>query len=129
MSRKTILIVEDNDIQREGLGVVLRREGYEVLLSADAAEAVAMLERIVAPDLILLDMMIPPPAADGRTFLAARQKNRALAAVPVVIVTALGEAGEVWARSFGACGLLLKPLDTPVLLDEVRRCLEACRPV
>ena len=120
MSGKTILLVEDNEVQREGLAVVLRKEGYTALPAADAGEAMTMVQRVVTPDLILLDMMIPSPAADGWRFMEARKRNPALASVPVVIMTALGIASEEWAASLGACGLIRKPTEVASLLAEIR---------
>ena len=119
MPGKTILIVEDNEVQREGLAAVLRKEGYTVIAAVGGSEAVAILQRIATPDLILLDMMIPPP--DGWRFMAMRKTNPLLAAAPVVIITALGVASPEWAASLGACGLLRKPVDTEPLLAEIRR--------
>jgi DNA-binding response OmpR family regulator len=75
----------------------------------------------VAPDLVLLDMTIPPP--DGWRILALRKKAAALASVPVVILTGLDVAHEEWATSLGACALIRKPVETAELLAEVRRCL------
>jgi two-component system, chemotaxis family, chemotaxis protein CheY len=121
MPDKTILIVEDNEIQREGLAIILRQEGYTVLLAARGRDAVTILELFATPDLILLDMMIPPP--DGWHLMAMLNKDSALASVPVVIMTALGIATEEWASSLGACGLIRKPVDTEPLLAEIRRCL------
>jgi len=123
MSGKTILIVEDNDVQREGLAVVLRMEGHTVLPTADGKAALALLKSGVAPDLILLDMMVPPPGTDGWRFLQARNRTPALAAVPVVIMTALGIASDQWAESLGACCLVRKPVETADLLAAIRRCL------
>ncbi len=123
MSGKTILIVEDNEIQREGLAIVLRKAAYEVLPSEEAGDAIATLNRIVAPDLIILDMMMPTPATDGWRFMEERKKYPALFAVPVLIMTAMDAASEEWAKSLGARGLVRKPADTDTLLAEVRRCL------
>lgn len=63
---KTILVVEDEEILREAYQKILSREGYDVVCAADGIEALACLER-VAPDLILLDMLMPH--MDGLTFL------------------------------------------------------------
>lgn len=123
MAGKTILIVEDNEIQREGLAIVLRKAGYEVLPSEEAGDAIATLNRIVAPDLIILDMMMPTPATDGWRFMEERKKYPALAAIPVLIMTAMQAANQEWAEALGARGLLRKPADTEPLLAEVRRCL------
>ena len=121
MSEKTILIVEDNEVQREGLAVVLRKEGYNVIAAVGGGDAVAILDRVATPNLILLDMMIPPP--DGWRFMAMRKKIPALAAAPVVIITALGVAHEEWAKSLGARELIRKPVETEALLQCVRRSL------
>jgi CheY-like chemotaxis protein len=123
MAGKTILIAEDNEIQREGLAIVLRNAGYEVLPSEEAGDANATLYRIVAPDLIILDMMMPTPATDGWRFMEERKKYPALFAVPVLIMTAMEAATKEWAQSLGARGLLRKPAETEPLLAEVRRCL------
>jgi CheY-like chemotaxis protein len=123
MSGKTILIVEDNEIQREGLAIVLRKAGYDVLPSEEAGEAIATLNRIVAPDLIILDMMMPTPATDGWRFMEERKKYPTLFAAPVLIMTAMQAACKEWAESLGARGLVRKPADTETLLMEVRRCL------
>jgi CheY-like chemotaxis protein len=58
-------------------------------------------------------------------ILGHRSLVPALAAIPVVITTALGIASEEWAASLGACGLLKKPFDQDTVLAEVRRCLAA----
>ena len=124
MSEKTILVVEDNEIQREGAAMVLRREGYTVFAVADGKETLALLKSGVTPNLVLLDMTIPPP--DGWRIMAMRKKTPGLASVPVVILTGLGVAHEEWAASLGACALIRKPVETAELLAEVRRCLDEC---
>jgi two-component system response regulator MprA len=116
----TLLVVEDNEILREGLAAVLRREGCAVALAADGEEALAYLRAKPPPDLVLLDMMMP--RVDGWEFLVERRRNPALAAVPVVITTALSIANAEWATSLGAAGLLRKPVETEALIREVRRC-------
>jgi CheY-like chemotaxis protein len=64
MSEKTVLIVEDHEVQREGLAAVLRNEGYTVLVAEDGGEASGVV-RVGVPDLILLDMMLPAPTGGG----------------------------------------------------------------
>jgi CheY-like chemotaxis protein len=120
MAGGTVLIVEDNTIQREGLAVVLRQQGFSVLRAADGQEAVGVLKH-EHPDLILLDMLIPAPDGDGWWFLEHRQDNPALAAIPVLITTALPVASKEWAVSLGAEGLIRKPFEVEPLLAAVRR--------
>jgi len=117
---KTVLIVEDNDIEREGMAAVLRQAGYAALPAPSVDVALAYPESTGAsPDLILLDMMLPD--TDGWGFLELRKKNPALASVPVVIVTGLGVASQEWGTSLGASAVLKKPFDSGDLLREVRK--------
>ena len=77
------------------------------------------------PDRILLDMMIPAPGGpDGWYFLSQLRMKPAASSVPVVIITAIGIAGQVRAVSLGAKGLLRKPVDVETLLAEVKRYLK-----
>ncbi len=123
MPGETILVAEDNPVERERLAVVLRQRGYTVLAASDGAEALKLLQAGPAPGLILLDML--RPGCDGWQFLHRRQPSPALAAVPVVLVTGVAEANDEWASALGAVGLLRKPWDVDALLGEVRRCLPA----
>jgi CheY-like chemotaxis protein len=123
MSGGTILIVEDNTIQREGLAVVLRQQGYSVIPVGDAQEAFQLLER-THPDVILLDMLMPKPDTDGWWFLEQRQHNAALAAIPVLITTALPVASKEWATSLGAAGLVRKPFEVEPLVAAIRGCIQ-----
>jgi CheY-like chemotaxis protein len=116
---KLILVVEDNEVIREGLAVVLRRFGCQVALASEGGEALALLHGGLRPHLILLDMLTP--GLDGWGFLDQRRRDPALARIPVVINTALGVASPEWAAALGAAGLVRKPNQTDVLLEEVRR--------
>jgi two-component system chemotaxis response regulator CheY len=120
---RTVLIVEDDDITRDLLGILLRRAGYQVALAADGQEALDVLTHDLKPDLILLDMMMP--RLDGWGFLEAKARRPSLGAVPVLISTALGDLNRDRAASLGAIGVLHKPIDIASLLAEVDHC---CRP-
>jgi putative two-component system response regulator len=115
---KSLLVVEDNDVTREGLAVVLRRAGYQVALAGDGEEALDYLRGEPLPDLILLDMLMS--GVDGWEFLQRRKRDPALAALPVIIMTALGVASDEWATSLGATGWLHKPVEADDLLAAVR---------
>jgi len=115
---KALLVVDDNEITREGIGTVLSREGYTVGLIATAREALEYLRRMPRPDLILLDMFMP--GLDGWAFLKEIQADATLAQIPILIITAMSIATDEWAQSLGAIGLLRKPFDTPTLLEVVR---------
>ena len=116
---KTLLIVEDNYIAREGLACVLRREGYEVLLATNGAEALAILGSL-HPDLILLDMVMP--ILDG-WYVLQQLKVKNFPRVPIIVVTATGLTRE-WAKDHGCRGFIPKPIVPDDLLIEVQRCLQ-----
>jgi two-component system, chemotaxis family, chemotaxis protein CheY len=126
VAEKLILVVEDNAIQREGMVVVLGQHGYTVLPAADGKTALDLLRNGPIPDLIMLDMMIPPPDCDGWHFLEKLKQIPAAASVPVLITTSLSIASKEWAASLGACCLVRKPVDTDLLLVTIRRCLAGC---
>src|SRR5437660_1240527 len=86
---KTVLVIEDNDLEREGLAAVLRQAGYRVVAAASVDSALACES---PPGLILLDMMLGDK--DGWRFLQLRKKNPVLADVPVIITTGLGVASQ-----------------------------------
>src|SRR5262249_8108514 len=114
---KTILIVEDNAITREGLAVLLARAGYATLTAKDAQEALDTLGR-GAPDLVVLDMLLP--VVDGWRILQRRDML-----VSVIVVTGTILSRE-WAAEHGASGFLKKPVEEAELLAEVRRVLGEC---
>ena len=97
---KTLLVVEDDSITREGLGLLLRREDYDVIQAANGEEALACLRSGPPPDLILLDMLLP--VLDGWHFL---QQIRAEGAppIPIMVVTS-----TVLTRQVGGGSRLLR---------------------
>ncbi len=117
---KTLLVVEDDAATREGLALILEREGYALVLAAHGQEALARLLAGPSPDLILLDMLMP--VLDGWHFLRRMRLEGPRPAVPVVILTATILTRE-WAKDHGCQGFLHKPFAVEPLLEEVRRCL------
>jgi CheY-like chemotaxis protein len=75
MPGETILVAEDNAVEREGLAVVLRQRGYTVRTACDGAEALKVLQTGPSPGLILLDMLMP--GCDGWQFLDRRKPSPA----------------------------------------------------
>jgi CheY-like chemotaxis protein len=117
---RRVLVVEDNAIAREGLAVVLRRAGYEVVTATNGQEAIDLLGAGPRPDLILLDMLMP--VLDGWHFLGLLRGRGPAPPVPVVVTTGTILTRE-WAAANGCAGFLHKPIDAEALLEEVRRCL------
>jgi len=116
---KLILIVEDDlDVSRL-VAEILEAEGYHTAIAANGCEALDHLRKNSHhPDLILLDMMMP--VMDGWKFREEQRKLPALASIPVVTVTADGDARGK-AASIEAAGYVCKPLQIDSLLDEVER--------
>lgn len=112
-----ILVVDDQNVNLRVVGTLLARQGYEVVSASSGEEA---LQRYVEspPDLILLDMMMP--GMDGWQFREEQRKIPAVASIPVVTVTADGDARGK-AASIQAVGYIAKPISIDTLLDEVER--------
>ncbi len=116
-----ILYVEDEADIREVAEFALEDEGFEVLFCADGAEA---LERVLdfAPDLILLDVMMP--ILDGPSTLLEIRKIPSLAEVPVAFLTAKVQSCEVNDfLALGALEVIAKPFDPMILPDQIRELL------
>lgn len=118
-SKKSILIVEDNVLNRELTNAVLKSAGYDVLLAKDGAEALMMMGREEI-DLLLLDVDLP--FIDGHKVLEAlREKG---INVPTIFVSGLpGEEPEVRAFAIGAADFIRKPVKNSVLLARVAKVL------
>src|SRR5687768_8139795 len=107
-SGRSILVVEDEPAAREGLAFLLEAVGHCVSRAANGREALDLLRSGPLPDVILLDLFMP--VMDGADFRREQQRDPALAAVPVVLVSGAGDLDQ-WAAALGAIGLLRKPLD------------------
>jgi CheY-like chemotaxis protein len=118
--KKKLLIVEDDALTREGMGLVLRRAGYDPMLAANGQEALACLGSWPRPDLVVLDMLMP--VLDGWQFLA-KLKGLPLPAVPIIVISSIGLSDD-WAKDHGCRSFVKKPIDPDDLIEEVRRCLE-----
>ncbi len=118
MSKRTdILVVDDDRGIRETLGDVLSDEGYHVRLAQNGAEALEFLRQGQSPSLILLDLSMP--VMDGPAFRAAQLEDRALAQIPVVVLTAAGMVEDAPLMP-GAAGFLRKPFGLDQLLETVQ---------
>lgn len=91
--------------------------GIEVVCCGDGAAAVR-LARETAPDMVLLDVMMP--VADGRTALGAMKADPLLAHIPVVLMTARAQPSEIAEYlGMGAVAVIRKPFDPMRLAEEV----------
>jgi CheY-like chemotaxis protein len=116
---RSVLYVDDEPDIREIAALALRLDGMlDVQTAGSGVEAIAVARRR-APDLVLLDVMMP--GLDGTATLAHFRADPALAAIPVVFVTAKILPSELERfRALGASDVISKPFDPMRLLDQVR---------
>src|SRR4051812_14192920 len=113
-----ILLVEDNDINRELLRAMIETAGYEVEEAANGLEALAVLERSV-PDLILTDIQMP--MMSGSAFLQEVRRQPHLAKLKVLAVSAFAMRGDrERALAEGFDGYLTKPVQKTELREQIR---------
>jgi two-component system phosphate regulon response regulator PhoB len=117
MSRKRIVIVEDERDMAELIAMRLRKEGYQADIAYDGAQG---LERIrsAPPDLVLLDLMLPEMS--GTEVAAAVRGDPRTAGVPIIMLTARSEESDiVVGLKFGADDYVTKPFSMSVLLARI----------
>lgn len=114
---KKILLVEDNDVNRELVREILEARGFEVLEAQNGLEALHMIPK-VSPDLVLLDIQMP--VLDGITAIKQLRQKPQYADLPVLALTAyamVGDRERVMAAGFS--GYVTKPVDSKALLAEI----------
>jgi class 3 adenylate cyclase/CheY-like chemotaxis protein len=120
-----ILVVDDNDENRDMLGRRLARQGYEVLTAAGGRAALDTL-RARAVDLVLLDVMMPD--LDGYAVLGQLKADPTLRDIPVLMISALDELDSVVrCIQLGAEDYLGKPFEPVLLQARIGACLEKKR--
>lgn len=121
----TVLIVDDNEINRRVLAGMLRKERYTLVHAANGDDALA-LARANPPDLILLDIMMP--GRDGYEVCATLKAEPRTERVPVVFLSALSEtADKIRGLELGAVDYITKPFDQGEVVARVRNQLKIQR--
>ena len=116
-----LLLVEDNELNRDMLARRLTRRGFEVLLAIDGAEAVRMAgaER---PDIVLMDLSLP--VLSGWEAARRLKTDETTAGIPILALSAHAMAGdEVKALQAGCDDYDTKPVDLPRLLGKIESLL------
>ncbi len=116
-----ILLVEDNEMNRDMLSRRLERRGYEVIFAHDGEEAVARAEAD-APDLVLMDIGLP--GIDGCEATRRIRSGPAGTSLPIIALTAHAmSVDEARAREAGCDDFDTKPIDLPRLIGKIEKLL------
>lgn len=117
-SRPLVLVVDDEESYRQALAAGLSQEGFAVECAADGHEALRLFHRI-HPDLVLIDVMLP-----DQSGVELCQRMRALAPVPIIMVTAKdSEVDVVLGLELGASDYVSKPFRLRELVARMRAVL------
>lgn len=114
-----ILLVEDNELNRDMLSRRLERRGFQVLIAVDGAQGVAMAQS-EAPDLVLMDMSLP--VVDGWEATRRLKAAPETRAVPIIALTSHAMVGDRnKAIEAGCDDYDTKPIELPRLLEKIDR--------
>lgn len=119
---KLVLVVDDQEINRDALEVILE-DDYEIIQAADGAEAMALIrENADRLSIVLLDLIMP--VMDGFEVLERLMADEQLRHIPVIVLTAEKNA-ELKALQMGAADFITKPFDVPeIIIARVGRIIE-----
>ena len=118
---KRILVVEDQEDNRQILRDLLTNAGYEMLVAEDGVQALEQAEKH-RPDLILMDIQLP--VLDGYEATRRLKANPELKAIPIIVVTSYALSGdEEKARAAGCDAYVAKPFSPRALLAKMREYL------
>lgn len=120
---KKILIIEDDKFLRELITKKLVKEGYETAEAVDGEEGIKKVKE-EKPDLILLDLILP--GIDGFEVLSRIKDDPALAQIPVIILSNLGQREDIdKGLNLGAVDYLIKAHFTPgEIIEKIRTTLK-----
>jgi putative two-component system response regulator len=117
-SGPVVLVVEDNEILKQGLQLLLEADGFSVIAAGDGLQALEQM-RVTCPDLILSDISMPK--MDGYAIFEAVRANPEWVAIPFIFLTARGNRDEVFeGKKLGVEDYLVKPINRQELISSVR---------
>ena len=120
-ANKRVLVCDDDPLLVDLLDYRLTSRGYDVVIARDGGEALACL-RQARPDAIVLDAMMP--VADGYEVLRRIREDQALAAIPVIMLTARKQERDIiQALELGASDYIVKPFIPEELVARLGRLL------
>ena len=119
----TILLVEDNELNRDMLMRRLNRAGLEVIAAGDGQEALELM-RNEQPAVVLMDMNLP--IMDGWTACRHAREDASISQIPIIALTAhASDADRLNALEAGCDDYATKPVDFPGLLIKIEKMMES----
>jgi len=117
MGIKRILVVDDSATERHVLRDMLTKAGYDVLSSENGEDAIAK-ARLLKPDLILMDVVMP--GLNGFQATRAISRDPVTKSIPVIMCTSKSqETDKIWGLRQGAKDYVVKPIDREALLAKI----------
>lgn len=111
MDKKKILLIEDDSFISQMYDIKFKQTNYDFLLARDGEEGLQIMKS-VKPDIVLLDIILPE--MDGFTVLEEIKKDPALASIPILLLTNLGQQENIQkGLSLGAKDYIVKAHSTP----------------
>jgi two-component system OmpR family response regulator len=120
---KRLVYVDDDADIREIVSMALTLDGDLAVHLSEGGEAALSMMRELAPDLVVLDVMMP--GMDGPTLLGRMRADPALAKIPVIFMSAKANAPETSGLNVSALGVIAKPFDPMGLREQVQTLWEA----
>jgi twitching motility two-component system response regulator PilH len=118
MAIKKILIVDDSPTERHVLNDLLTKSGYEVVASDNGEDAI-LKARLLKPDLILMDVVMP--GLNGFQATRAISRDPETRTIPVILCTSKGqETDKIWGMRQGARDYIIKPVNREELLAKIQ---------
>ena len=122
VSSKTVLVVEDNELNMKLFEDLLQTQGYRVLSAAHGLDALNLV-RQHRPDLVIMDIQLPE--ISGLEITQVMKGDPALRHIPVIAVTAFAMKGDEERMLEGGCSAYIaKPISVTQFLDTVKRFLQ-----
>ncbi|MBF0122141.1 MAG: response regulator [Candidatus Omnitrophica bacterium] len=114
---KKILIADDDKGFVRLLGVFLQKQGYEIVIAHDGAEALQKMQKM-SPDLVLLDIVMPN--VNGYAFVLEVKKLKDLAQVPIIVLTYKEQLEDIF-KLEGVKEYIVKPFEHKDLLEKIQK--------
>ena len=122
MTARTILVVEDNDMNMQLVEFLLEEGGYDIVKATSGEEALSLTREGAAPDLILMDIHLP--GMDGLTVVRAMKEDARTSRIPILALTAHAMRGDRDRFLEAGCdGYISKPIDVKTFLSSIQQYL------